>query len=99
MLKSLQCRRYGGLGIDVCTPIIMMPQVFTLHVHCVMCLCAEEGKYLEGEDRISYLMSKITDLRKIYMGLKAEVACIDRRRKRHKRKEREGTSPETLSPV
>ena len=47
---------------------------------------------MEGEDRINYLMTKINDLRKIYMGLKAEVACIDRRRKRHRRKEREGTA-------
>lgn len=52
----------------------------------------EEGKYLEGEKRITFLVEKIAEIRKIYMSLKAEVACIDRRRKRHKRKERESES-------
>ncbi|XP_053407670.1 AT-rich interactive domain-containing protein 4B-like isoform X2 [Mercenaria mercenaria] len=49
----------------------------------------EEGKYLEGTDRISFLVDKITEIRKIYMNLKSEVACIDRRRKKLRRKERE----------
>ncbi|KAI0237875.1 hypothetical protein LSAT2_011541 [Lamellibrachia satsuma] len=49
----------------------------------------EEGKYLEGEKRIEFLVGKIQEIRKIYMQLKAEVACIDRRRKRHRRRERE----------
>lgn len=48
-----------------------------------------EYQYLEGEERIKYLMGQITDLRKVYMNLKSEVASIDRRRKRHRRKERE----------
>ncbi|XP_060068389.1 AT-rich interactive domain-containing protein 4B-like [Ylistrum balloti] len=47
----------------------------------------EEGKYLEGEKRIAFLMEKIQEIRKVYMNLKAEVACIDRRRKRARRKE------------
>ena len=50
---------------------------------------SEEGKYLEGEERISFLVEKIGEIRKIYMGLKSEVACIDRRRKRPRRKEKE----------
>lgn len=58
---------------------------------------AEEGKYLEGEDRITFLINKIQDIRKIYMGLKAEVACIDRRRKRAKRKEKLSEYFEKLS--
>ncbi|CAC5374100.1 ARID4B [Mytilus coruscus] len=49
----------------------------------------EEGKYLEGEERITFLMEKAQEIRKIYMDLKAEVALIDRRRKRAKRKDRE----------
>jgi len=53
---------------------------------------AEEGQFLEREERIAFLMSKIQDLRRVYMDLKAEVACIDRRRRRHRIKEREGTS-------
>ncbi len=51
---------------------------------------SEEGKYLEGEERIAFLLDKVQEIRKIYMSLKVEVACIDRRRKRHRRKEKEG---------
>ena len=50
---------------------------------------SEEGKYLEGNERISFLVDKVQEIRKIYMSLKAEVACIDRRRKRARRRERE----------
>jgi hypothetical protein len=53
---------------------------------------AEDGKYLEGEKRIAFLMEKIQEMRKIYMNLKSEVACIDRRRKRARRRERERES-------
>ncbi|KAJ8309489.1 hypothetical protein KUTeg_014363 [Tegillarca granosa] len=49
----------------------------------------EEGQYLEGEQRISFLMEKIQEIRKVYMNLKSEVATIDRRRKRARRRERE----------
>ena len=59
--------------------------------------CAEEGQFLEREERIAFLMSKIQDLRRVYMDLKAEVACIDRRRRRHRIKEREGTGTYVLS--
>ena len=44
---------------------------------------------MEGEPRIVFLMEKVQEIRKIYMDLKSEVALIDRRRKRAKRKERE----------
>jgi len=60
-------------------------------------LCTEEGQFLEGEERIAFLMSKIQDLRRVYMDLKAEVACIDRRRRRHRIKEREGMQHITSS--
>ena len=49
-------------------------------------LGAEEGKYLEGDSRIEFLVGKIQQMRNIYMQLKAEVACIDRRRRRHDRR-------------
>lgn len=49
----------------------------------------DEGQYLEGEQRISFLMEKIQEIRKVYMNLKSEVATIDRRRKRARRRERE----------
>ena len=47
-----------------------------------------EGDYLEGEARVNFLLSKIADLRGVYMQLKQEVASIDRRRKRHRKKQR-----------
>lgn len=40
--------------------------------------------------RINVLMSRLTDLRKAYHSVKAELAAIDRRRKKLRRKEREG---------
>lgn len=49
----------------------------------------DEAQYLDGEKLITFLMDKIQQIRRIYMNLKTEVASIDRRRKRAKRKERE----------
>ena len=49
---------------------------------------SDEGDYLEGEARVNFLLSKIADLRGVYMQLKQEVASIDRRRKRHRKKQR-----------
>uniref|UniRef100_A0A3B5QXI1 AT-rich interactive domain-containing protein 4B n=1 Tax=Xiphophorus maculatus TaxID=8083 RepID=A0A3B5QXI1_XIPMA len=40
-------------------------------------------------DRISFLQEKLQDIRNHYLSLKSEVASIDRRRKRMKKKERE----------
>jgi len=57
---------------------------------CVFSMISEECKYLESEDRIKFLMGKIQDIRKLYMQLKSEVACIDRRRKRQRRKLHDG---------
>lgn len=42
---------------------------------------------LDAEKRIAVLQDRLTELRKVYMQLKAEVAVIDRRRKRAKKKE------------
>lgn len=47
----------------------------------------EEGKYLIGEERIDFIMKKITQLKVAYMELKSELACLDRRRRRHRMKE------------
>lgn len=47
----------------------------------------EEGKYLIGEERIEFIMRKITQLKVAYMELKSELACLDRRRRRHRMKE------------
>ena len=45
---------------------------------------------MTSAERISFLQDKLQDIRKYYMSLKSEVASIDRRRKRLKKKEREG---------
>jgi hypothetical protein len=43
-------------------------------------------------ERISFLQEKLQDIRNHYLSLKSEVASIDRRRKRIKKKERESES-------
>ncbi|XP_064192539.1 AT-rich interactive domain-containing protein 4A isoform X3 [Anguilla rostrata] len=59
-------------------------------------------------ERIAFLQDKLQEIRKYYMSLKSEVASIDRRRKRLKKKEREvshtmastssGSSDTAMSP-
>ncbi|XP_069772996.1 AT-rich interactive domain-containing protein 4A isoform X3 [Narcine bancroftii] len=46
---------------------------------------------LTSAERIAFLQDKLQEIRKYYMSLKSEVASIDRRRKRLKKKEREVT--------
>jgi len=48
----------------------------------------------DGSERIRLLQLKINEMRKLYGSLKAEVASIDRRRKKLKKK-REGKKQET----
>lgn len=43
-------------------------------------------------ERIAFLQEKLQDIRNHYHSLKSEVASIDRRRKRMKKKERESES-------
>ena len=45
------------------------------------------------------IQRQLNDLRKIYMQLKTEVATIDRRRKKFRRKEREGESLLTVCEI
>ncbi|MCJ8736796.1 hypothetical protein PDJAM_G00016590 [Pangasius djambal] len=69
---------------------------------------------MSSTERISFLQEKLQEIRKYYMSLKSEVASIDRRRKRLKKKEREvshttastssgssdtGMSPSSASPT
>ncbi|XP_066525133.1 AT-rich interactive domain-containing protein 4A [Hoplias malabaricus] len=69
---------------------------------------------MSSAERISFLQEKLQEIRKYYMSLKSEVASIDRRRKRLKKKEREvshttastssgssdtGMSPSSASPT
>ncbi|XP_062863255.1 AT-rich interactive domain-containing protein 4A [Trichomycterus rosablanca] len=73
-----------------------------------------ELENMSSADRISFLQEKLQEIRKYYMSLKSEVASIDRRRKRLKKKEREvshttastssgssdtGMSPSSASPT
>ncbi|XP_072545468.1 AT-rich interactive domain-containing protein 4A [Salminus brasiliensis] len=69
---------------------------------------------MSSAERIAFLQDKLQEIRKYYMSLKSEVASIDRRRKRLKKKEREvshttastssgssdtGMSPSSASPT
>ncbi|XP_056152104.1 AT-rich interactive domain-containing protein 4A isoform X2 [Lampris incognitus] len=47
---------------------------------------------MSSTERISFLQEKLQEIRRYYMTLKSEVASIDRRRKRLKKKEREVTN-------
>lgn len=53
---------------------------------------SDELDSMSSTERISFLQDKLQEIRKYYMTLKSEVASIDRRRKRLKKKEREGGS-------
>ncbi|XP_065343316.1 AT-rich interactive domain-containing protein 4B isoform X1 [Cloeon dipterum] len=53
---------------------------------------AELDPTMEGSQRITLLQTRMQELRKTYMNVKAELAFIDRRRKKLRRKEREGKS-------
>lgn len=44
---------------------------------------------MSGQQRIVVLKKKIQELRKTYNMLKSELASIDRRRKKYRRRERE----------
>ncbi|XP_054470343.1 AT-rich interactive domain-containing protein 4A [Anoplopoma fimbria] len=74
----------------------------------------DELDSMSSSERISFLQDKLQEIRKYYMTLKSEVASIDRRRKRLKKKEREvsnmtastssgssdtGMSPSSASPT
>lgn len=51
---------------------------------------------MSSTERISFLQEKLQEIRKYYLSLKSEVASIDRRRKRLKKKEREGEAASRL---
>lgn len=46
---------------------------------------------LNSDERINTMLQRMDDLRKLYQQLKQEVSWIDKKRKRAKRKEQEGT--------
>ncbi|OCT55400.1 hypothetical protein XELAEV_18002442mg [Xenopus laevis] len=54
------------------------------------CLSLGELDNMSGTEKIVFLQEKLQEMRKYYMSLKSEVATIDRRRKRLKKKDREG---------
>lgn len=54
---------------------------------------------MDAEKRIAVLQDRLTELRKVYMQLKAEVAVIDRRRKRAKKKESSAPVLPSISAV
>ena len=58
--------------------------------------CFLKDPELDGTQRIALLQQKLQELRKTYMNVKAELACIDRRRKKLRRREREGEIPKII---
>lgn len=58
----------------------------------LLCVGAAELEKMSSLERISFLQEKLQDIRNHYLSLKSEVASIDRRRKRMKKKERESES-------
>uniref|UniRef100_A0A7N6AQ65 ARID domain-containing protein n=1 Tax=Anabas testudineus TaxID=64144 RepID=A0A7N6AQ65_ANATE len=69
------------------------PQVESQGENELLLFCSsDELDSMSSTERISFLQAKLQEIRKYYMSLKSEVASIDRRRKRLKKKEREGTS-------
>ena len=55
-------------------------------------VCADLGEHLKGEARIQFLLSKMKEVRKVFQGIKSEIATIDRKRKRARRREKERES-------
>ena len=51
---------------------------------------SENAKGLNRDERVNLVLSTIADLRSEYISLKQEVASIDRRRKRARKKQRLG---------
>lgn len=51
--------------------------------------CSADLEKMSSLERIAFLQEKLQDIRNHYLSLKSEVASIDRRRKRMKKKERE----------
>lgn len=45
---------------------------------------------MDPNQKIQLLQQKLSDLRKTYNNVKSELACIERRRKKLRRREREG---------
>ena len=50
----------------------------------------DPSKQLDRDERVNLVLSTISDLRSVYIQLKQEVASIDRRRKRARKKQRLG---------
>lgn len=71
------------------TNIIFSPQNY-LQISVNFFPILGELDNMNSTERISFLQEKLQEIRKYYMSLKSEVATIDRRRKRLKKKDREG---------
>lgn len=66
--------------------------VLSVSSKMLLCVGAAELEKMSSLERISFLQEKLQDIRNHYLSLKSEVASIDRRRKRMKKKERESES-------
>ncbi|KAG1684005.1 hypothetical protein GQR58_009607 [Nymphon striatum] len=54
-------------------------------------------EYTDGAKRIELITDKMSELRKTYMSLKSELAQIDRRRKKARKKEREAVENQVIA--
>lgn len=52
---------------------------------------------LDSSQRIAVLQQKLTELRKAYADVKAELATVERRRKKLRRREREGNTHKVIN--
>ncbi|XP_056445930.1 AT-rich interactive domain-containing protein 4A [Gadus chalcogrammus] len=65
------------------------PQMSSPHRTYKWSFQLDELDRMSSSERVSFLQDKLQEIRKYYLSLKSEVASIDRRRKRLKKKERE----------
>lgn len=54
------------------------------------------GPELDGSQRIAVLQQKLAELRQTYNAVKVELAAIERRKKKLRRREREGKRYKTV---
>lgn len=67
-------------------------KITVLKFRLILSFLLDELDNMNSAERISFLQEKLQEIRKYYMSLKSEVATIDRRRKRLKKKDREGNA-------
>lgn len=78
-----KCGKNGDKDPDLKEPSNRLPKVYKWSFQM------SDLENMTSAERITILQEKLQEIRKHYLSLKSEVASIDRRRKRLKKKERE----------